>query len=80
MKLTLDCKSFTSKLTLLAEIQKIFDEMYALNYDSLIDGARGYENELEISIDNISCYEDEQNLREVLDIISQENPQITITY
>lgn len=80
MRLTLDCRLLSNKLALLAEMQKVFDEMYSLNYDALIDGARGYEDELEISIDNIGCYEDEQNLREVLDIISQENEQITITY
>ena len=80
MRITFDCKTLSDKLTLLTEMQKVFDEMYSLNYDALIDGARGYEDELEISIDNISCYEDEQNLREILDIISEENTQIKIEY
>lgn len=80
MKLTLDCKVFDNKCALLKEFQKTFDEMYGLSYDALIDGARCYARELTVCIENADCYEDEQNLRETLDIITRENPLIKILY
>lgn len=80
MKLTLDCKVFDNKHGLLKEFQKVFDEMYGLSYDALIDGARSYESELTVCIENADRYEDEQNLRETLDIIMRENPLIKILY
>ena len=80
MKLTLDCKSFDNKCALLKEFQKTFDEMYGLSYDALIDGARSYQNELTVYIENVDRYEDEQNLLETLDIITRENPLIKILY
>lgn len=79
MSLTLDCKTLSAKADLLARLQQVFDEMYSLNYDSLIDGARGFAKKLHIEVVNIDCYEDSRNLTEVLQIISRENPLITVS-
>lgn len=79
MKLTIDCKLLSAKAALLARLQQVFDEMYSLNYDSLIDGARGFEEQLRIEVVNIDCYEDSQSLTEVLNIIALENPLITVS-
>lgn len=79
MKLTLDCKVLSAKVDLLAKLQQVFDEMYSLNYDSLIDGARGFEDEISINVVNINCFEDARNLTEVLQVITKENPLITVS-
>ena len=77
MKVVVDCKINSAKSQFLAEMQKVLDEMYSLNYDAFIDGARGVETQLTIEILNFHCYEDTQNLTEIFDIISKENPLIS---
>ncbi|MDE7454398.1 MAG: hypothetical protein K2M64_01045 [Clostridia bacterium] len=78
MTITLDCKVYSAKIALLTQLQKVFDEMYSPNYDALIDAAKTYENNLEINVINTHCFEDERNLKEVLQIMTQDNPKITI--
>lgn len=74
MKYTVDCKTSSTKKAFLTEMQKAFGEMYSLNYDSFIDGARGAEATVEVL--DIGCYEDPQTLREVFEIIERENPSV----
>ncbi len=76
MTIKLDCKKLNKKPLFIARMQRIFPETYSLNYDSLIDGARGTNEEVTIEIINFDRYEDSENLKEVLAIIEKENPSV----
>lgn len=76
MTVTVDCESVCTKKQFLTEMKTVFDEMFGLNYDAFIDGARGIEHPLTITVLNINCYEDAQNLKEIFQIIEQENPLV----
>lgn len=79
MKVTVDCDVCRTKKSFLLEMQKVFEEMYGLNYDAFIDGARGIEQDLEIEVLNLACFEDGQNLAEIFKIIEEENRLIKFT-
>ena len=76
MKVIVDCKVNNTKRQFLTEMQKTLAEMYSPNYDAFIDGSRGVEKPLTIEVLNFDCYDDKQNLTEIFDIITQENPLI----
>ena len=53
------------------------EDMYALNYDALIDAITSYQS-LELEFINIESYQDLQNLIEVIEIINNDYPNIKI--
>ncbi len=79
-KIELDCLKYHSKKELLSYLRDNLEEMYSLNYDSLLDALTGYEFPLEINIKNKTLYEDYPNLKEVFEIVAKENKNIKVNY
>ncbi len=79
-KIELDCLKYHSKKELLSYLRDNLEEMYSLNYDSLLDALTGYEFPLEINIKNKTLYEDYPNLKEVFEIVTKENKNIKVNY
>ena len=75
----INLKELNSKEKLLAYFQDNFDEMYAANYYELIDVITFIKNDLNINFVNSNCYSDLDNLKEVFEIITNENNKISYT-
>lgn len=78
MKITLDCEILNTKKALLESFVEILEEMYSPNFDAFIDALSTFDGALELEFENFYKYEDPQDLAEVLDIVVQENPAVTI--
>lgn len=79
-RIELDCLKYPSKKELLSYLRDNLEEMYSLNYDSLLDALTGYEFPLEINIKNKTLYEDYPNLKEVFEIVTNENKNVRVNY
>mgnify|MGYP004484443077 CR=1 FL=1 len=79
-RIELDCLKYPSKKELLSYLRDNLEEMYSLNYDSLLDALTGYEFSLEINIKNKTLYEDYPNLKEVFEIVTNENKNVRVNY
>ncbi len=79
-RIELDCLKYPSKKELLNYLRDNLEEMYSLNYDSLLDALTGYEFPLEINIKNKTLYEDYPNLKEVFEIVTNENKNVKVNY
>lgn len=79
-RIELDCLKYPSKKELLSYLRDHLEEMYSLNYDSLLDALTGYEFPLEINIKNKTLYEDYPNLKEVFEIVTNENKNVKVNY
>lgn len=71
-------QELNTKKHLLSAFQKHFDELYALNYDALIDVLTMQAEPLTIVFKNMNDYEDLKELDEIINIISNTNSNITI--
>ena len=71
-----DCNIYDTKESFLNFFKENLDEMYAANYDALIDALVGYDGELIIDIVDIENNKDFMNIIEVFEIIINENPKI----
>lgn len=79
MIIHIDGKEKTSKKEVLSIFKDSFEEMYALNYDALLDVLTAYyEDKLIIELAHTDSLEDKKNLYEVLEIAEKENPNIII--
>lgn len=77
MKITIDGNYTKDKQDILKIFQNNFEEMYSLNYDALIDVLTEFKNTLLIEIVNKQLISDYNRLIEALDIICNDNPNIT---
>lgn len=75
-KFTLDCAVLTDKKLLLAQMSKIFEGMYALNYDAFIDAATFCDEKTLLEFLHFEKFETPCDLQEVLEIIRNENPDV----
>ena len=73
-----DLKELKTKKHLLNAFQKHFDELYALNYDALIDVLTIQSQPLTIAFKNMTDYEDLKELNDIINIILNTNSNITI--
>ena len=64
----IDFKLLNTKEKFLTYMQETLNEMYAKNYDALIDAITAYEN-LTLELININYYEDLKNLLDIINII-----------
>lgn len=76
--LEIDLSIFNTKKKLLAYFASLFNEMYGLNYDALIDVLTYVKEPLTLELLNEIQYENLEELKSILDIIHRENPLITI--
>ncbi len=72
-KFTLDCAVLTDKKLLLEQMAKIFEGMYALNYDAFIDAATFCDEKTLLQFLHFEEFETPCDLQEVLEIIHNEN-------
>lgn len=80
MKLVVNLNKYNSKEKLLNYFKNYLTEMYSPNYDALIDALTSFEANLEIILDEHECYDDLNNLVEVLDIITKSNKNIIVYF
>lgn len=73
----IDFNILNTKEKFLSFMKDSLEDMYALNYDALIDAITSYQS-LEIEFINIESYQDYQNLIEVIEIINNDYPNIKI--
>ena len=73
----IDLKVLDTKEKFLSFMKDSLEDMYALNYDALIDEITSYQS-LELEFINIESYQDLQNLIEVIEIINNDYPNIKI--
>ena len=73
----IDLNILNTKENFLSFMKDNLEDMYALNYDALIDAITSYQS-LELEFINISSYQDYQNLIEVIEIINNDYPNIKI--
>ena len=73
----IDLNILNTKEKFLSFMKDNLEDMYALNYDALIDAITSYQS-LELEFVNISSYQDYQNLIEVIEIINNDYPNIKI--
>lgn len=73
MTINIDLQNYKHKKELLKKLSEIIPDMYGMNYDALIDSATFYNEPITLEFENLSAYEDGQNLVEVLEIINTEN-------
>lgn len=71
-----DCQVYNTKDKILNFFMDNLEEMYSPNYDALIDGLSFEEGTIEIK--NISYYEDEIELKQIIDIVSNINNKLQI--
>ena len=71
----IDLNILNTKEKFLSFMKDNLEDMYALNYDALIDAITSYQS-LELEFINISSYQDYQNLIEVIEIINNDYPNI----
>lgn len=76
--LEIDLSIFNTKKKLLAYFASLFNEMYGLNYDALIDVLTYVKEPLTLELLKEIQYENLEELKSILDIIHRENPLITI--
>ena len=58
-------------------MQENLEDMYSLNYDALIDAITSYKD-LELELININEYKDLKNLLDIIDILKNDYPYISI--
>lgn len=73
MTINIDLQNYKHKKELLKKLSEIIPNMYGMNYDALIDSATFYNEPITLEFENLSAYEDGQNLVEVLEIINTDN-------
>ena len=73
----IDFKLLNTKEKFLKYMQEHLEDMYDLNYDALIDAITMY-RELTLCLKNIDSYEDLENLKDIINIIKTDYPQIKI--
>lgn len=78
MSISLDLSVYNTKKSLLSRLAEIFDEMFSLNYDALIDAATFYSSPLQLEFLHCDSFENKKELLEVLHIIEEENNNIEI--
>ena len=78
-KIEIDCIKYPTKKELLSYLRENLEEMYSLNYDSLIDALTGYRFPLEIIVKNKTLYEDYPNLNDILKIATTDNKNIHVS-
>lgn len=76
-KIIIDCSRYSSKQKLLQFLTAQIEGLYGENYDALIDALTFFQTPLLITFKNFEKYSDKENLLPVLDIISNDNPQIS---
>ncbi len=76
--LEIDLSIFNTKKKLLAYFASLFNEMYGLNYDALIDVLAFIKEPLTLELLKEDQYEDLEELKSILEIIHEENSFITI--
>lgn len=76
--LEIDLSIFNTKKKLLAYFASLFNEMYGLNYDALIDVLTYVKEPLTLEFLNEIQYENLEELKSILEIIHEENSLITI--
>lgn len=79
MSISLDLSIYNTKKSLLTRLAEIFDEMFSLNYDALIDAATFYPSPLQLEFWHCDSFENKKELLDVLHIIEEENQNIDIT-
>jgi RNAse (barnase) inhibitor barstar len=73
----IDFKTLNTKEKFLQYMQENLEDMYSLNYDALIDAITSYKN-LELELININEYKDLKNLLDIIDILKNDYPYISI--
>jgi uncharacterized protein YerC len=58
-------------------MQENLEDMYSLNYDALIDAITSYKD-LGLELININEYKDLKNLLDIIDILKNDYPYISI--
>lgn len=76
-KIIIDCSRYSSKQKLFQFLTTQIEGLYGENYDALIDALTFFQTPLLITFKNFEKYSDKENLLPVLDIISNDNPQIS---
>ena len=72
-----DFKTLNTKEKFLQYMQENLEDMYSLNYDALIDAITSYKD-LELELINIDEYKDLKNLLDIIDILKNDYPYISI--
>ena len=75
-KLEIDLKIYPTKSKLFSFLKTQIEGLFGANYDALIDALTFYYHPLQISLINISFYEEKNNLLETLEIVHKENAWI----
>ena len=73
----LDFNKLNTKEKFLTYMQENLEDMYAKNYDALIDALTSYKD-LTLELENVNHYEDLENLLDIINIIKNDYPNITI--
>ena len=73
----LDFKLLNTKEKFLQYMQENLEDMYSLNYDALIDAITS-SKDIELELVNINAYQDINNLLDIIDILINDYPYITI--
>lgn len=73
MIVKIDLKELNTKALLLKRLCEIIPDMFAPNYDALIDSATYNNEDFELQLVSFDYFEDKQNLSEILEIIANEN-------
>lgn len=73
----IDFKTLNTKEKFLQYMQENLEDMYSLNYDALIDAITSYKD-LELELININEYKDLKNLLDIIDILKNDYPYLSI--
>jgi RNAse (barnase) inhibitor barstar len=73
----LDFNILNTKEKFLTYMQENLEDMYSKNYDALIDALTSYKK-ITLYLSNITCYEDLENLLDIINIIKNDYPNIKI--
>jgi RNAse (barnase) inhibitor barstar len=73
----IDFRTLNTKEKFLQYMQENLEDMYSLNYDALIDAITSYKK-LELELININEYKDLKNLLDIIDILKNDYPYISI--
>ncbi|MDE5546743.1 MAG: hypothetical protein K2I88_04695 [Anaeroplasmataceae bacterium] len=78
-KIEIDFKIYSTKQKLFSFLLPQIEGLYGTNYDALIDALSFYDTPLLFHLINLSYYENQSSLLEVLQIIQKENTLIQYT-
>ena len=73
----IDFKTLNTKEKFLQYMQENLEDMYSLNYDALIDAITS-SKDIELELVNINEYQDINNLLDIIDILKNDYPYISI--